>query len=187
MKTTDEPTPGLATAASGAVRDPQTVTPTGEPVRELIAGVVVRSAITHVDDRGEVCEVFDPAWGVSADPLVYVYQAMVRPGKTKGWIVHHQQDDRIFVSLGALRIVLYDAREDSPTQGRINEIFLSERNRGLLVIPRGVFHAVQNVGAVDAYFVNVPTRAYAHQAPDKFRLPIDTDQIPFSLSLRAGG
>jgi dTDP-4-dehydrorhamnose 3,5-epimerase len=183
----ETPSPATPAAPLGAVRDPQTVTPAGEPVRELIAGVAVRSAVTHVDDRGEICEVFDPAWGVLAEPVVYVYQAMVRPGKAKGWIVHRQQDDRLFVSLGSLRIVLYDAREGSPTQGRVNEIFLSERNRGLVVIPRGVFHAVQNVGGVDAYFVNLPTRPYVHDDPDKFRLPIDTDQIPFSLALRAGG
>jgi len=171
----------------GAVPDEQTVTPAGQPVRDLIAGVQVRSAVTHVDDRGELCEIYDPAWGVLPEPVVYVYQAMVRPGKTKGWILHREQDDRLFVALGFIRIVLYDARAESPTCGRLNEIFLSERNRGLVVIPRGVFHAVQNVGSFDAYYVNMPTRAYNHRAPDKLRLPPDTDQIPFSLTLRAGG
>jgi dTDP-4-dehydrorhamnose 3,5-epimerase len=171
----------------GAIRDPQSVTPAGQLVRELIAGVQVRPAVTQVDDRGELCEVFDPAWGVLPEPLVYVYQAMVRAGKTKGWIVHRQQEDRLFVALGFVRIVLYDARDESPTRGRVNEIFLSERNRGLVVIPRGVFHAVQNIGQVDAYFINLPTCAYNHGDPDKFRLPIDTDQIPFSLAARQGG
>ncbi|HUP23235.1 MAG TPA: dTDP-4-dehydrorhamnose 3,5-epimerase family protein [Thermoanaerobaculia bacterium] len=174
-------------AALGAVRDPQTVTPTGEPVGERIAGVELRAAVTHLDDRGEICEIFDPAWGVHPAPLVYVYQTMVRPGKTKGWVVHQEQDDRMFVSLGTLRIVLYDAREGSPTHGRVNELFVSERNRALLVIPCGVFHAVQNIGATDAYFVNLPTRAYDHGAPDKYRLPIDTSRIPFSLAPREGG
>jgi dTDP-4-dehydrorhamnose 3,5-epimerase len=171
----------------GALADEPTVTPSGQPLTELIAGVVVRSAVTQVDDRGELCEIYDPRWGVSEAPLVYVYQSMVRPGVTKGWVVHERQDDRIFVSLGTLRIALYDAREGSPTSGRINELTLSERNRALVVIPRGVFHAVQNVGTVDAYFVNLPTRPYEHGAPDKRRLPIDTDKIPFSLARRPGG
>jgi dTDP-4-dehydrorhamnose 3,5-epimerase len=171
----------------GARADEATVTPAGQPLRELIAGVVVRPAVTQVDDRGELCEVYDPRWGVSEAPLVYVYQSMVRPGATKGWIVHERQDDRIFVSLGTLRIVLYDAREGSPTQGRVNELVFSERNRALVVIPSGVFHAVQNVGTVDAYFVNAPTKPYDHAAPDKRRLPLDTDRIPFSLGRRSGG
>ena len=170
-----------------ATPDRQTVTPSGEPVRELIAGVVLRPAVTHVDDRGELCEIYDPRWGVSDAPLVYLYQAMVRPGMTKGWIVHQLQDDRLWVSLGFLKIVLYDARAGSPTHGLVNEIFVSERNRALLVVPRGVFHAVQNVGQVDAYYVNAPTRAYDHAQPDKLRLPVDTDRIPHSLTRRPGG
>ena len=75
--------------------------------------------------------------------------------------------------------MLYDARPESPTHGRVQEIYLSERNRALMVIPRGVFHAVQNVGTFDAAFVNLPTRPYSHADPDKFRLPHDTDQIPY--------
>jgi dTDP-4-dehydrorhamnose 3,5-epimerase len=167
--------------------DPPTVDADGQPLRRLIAGVVLRPAVTQVDDRGEVCEIYDPRWGISSAPMVFAYQAMVRPGKTKAWIVHDRQDDRIFVSLGTLRIVLYDGRESSPTHGQVDEVFLSERNRGLLIIPQGVWHAVQNVGDVDAYFVNVPTQPYDHANPDKRRLPIDTDLIPVSLAPRAGG
>ena len=47
--------------------------------------------------------------------------------------------------------------------------------------------AVQNVGDVDALFVNLPTRPYRHENPDKYRLPLDTDRIPFRLDERAGG
>jgi dTDP-4-dehydrorhamnose 3,5-epimerase len=118
--------------------------------------------------------------------MVYAYQSMVRPGKVKGWIVHRLQDDRLFVSLGTLRIVLYDARDGSPTQGRINEIFLGERNRAMIIIPRGVYHAVQNVGDTDAYFVNLPTRAYDHANPDKYRLPLDSDLIPYRFDEKLG-
>ena len=170
-----------------AIPDRQTVTPAGEPVRALIAGVAYRPSVTHVDDRGELCEVYDPRWAVSEEPVAYVYQAMVRPGMTKGWVVHDLQDDRLWVNLGFLKIVLYDARENSPTRGTVNELFVSERNRALIVVPRCVFHAVQNVGQVDAYYMNMPTRPYDHERPDKRRLPLDTDKIPYRLDRRAGG
>jgi hypothetical protein len=29
-------------------------------------------ATTHLDERGEVCEIYNPAWGVMDAPLVYV-------------------------------------------------------------------------------------------------------------------
>lgn len=172
---------------SDAVQDPQTVTPEGVRTTQRIAGVIVRPAVTHVDDRGELCEIYNPAWGIHEAPMVYAYQAMVRPHKVKGWIVHHLQDDRVFVNLGTFRFVLYDAREGSPTHGQINEIFLSERNRAMIIIPRGVYHAVQNVGETDAYFINLPTRPYDHGNPDKYRLPLDTDLIPFRFEERLGG
>jgi dTDP-4-dehydrorhamnose 3,5-epimerase len=183
MKTTAETTKRPET---GLVQDRQTVTSDGVRTAPRIAGVVVRPAVTHVDDRGELCEIYNPAWGIHAEPMVYAYQSMVRPHKVKGWIVHRLQDDRLFVGLGTLRIVLYDARDGSPTKGAINEIFLGERNRAMIVIPSGVYHAVQNVGDTDAYFVNLPTRPYDHANPDKYRLPLDTDLSPFRFDEQLG-
>ena len=169
----------IAEPATAPVKDRQTVTSEGVRTAARIAGVVVRPAVTHVDDRGELCEILNPAWGIDDAPMVYAYQSMVRPKKVKGWIVHHLQDDRLFCSLGTLRIVLYDARDGSPTQGMIDEIFVGERSRALVLIPRGVYHAVENVGNVDAYFVNLPTRAYDHENPDKYRLPLVNSVIPY--------
>ncbi len=176
-----------ARPAGTPVKDRQTVTPEGVRTAPRIDGVVVRPAVTHPDDRGELCEIYNPAWGVHPEPLAYVYQTMVRPRKVKGWVVHYLQDDRIFVMLGTLRWVLYDAREGSPTRGLLNQIFLSERNRALLVIPRGVYHAAQNVGDRNAYFVNCPTRPYDHADPDKYRLPLANDLIPFRFEDGLGG
>jgi dTDP-4-dehydrorhamnose 3,5-epimerase len=166
--------------------DPQTVTPEGEAVTPWIAGVKVRPALTHPDERGEVCEIFNPAWGFHDEPMVYAYQICIRPHKVKGWVVHREQDDRLFMSLGTVKIVLYDDRSDSPTYGMINEVCLGERNRALITIPKSVYHAIQNVGDVDAVLINLPTRPYNHAKPDKFRLPLDTDQIPYRFEDRQG-
>jgi dTDP-4-dehydrorhamnose 3,5-epimerase-like enzyme len=73
-----------------AKKDPQTVTPEGKRVDKLIDGVVLREATTHLDERGELCEIYNPAWNLSDDAIVYVYQASVRPGKLKGWILSRQ-------------------------------------------------------------------------------------------------
>ncbi len=143
-------------------------------------------ATTQIDERGEICEIYNPAWGLMDAPLVYVYQAIIRPGKIKGWVYHELQEDRLFVSLGTLKIVLFDMRDDSPTAGMINEVHLSERNRGLLIIPRLVAHAVQNIGNCDALFVNMPTRPFNHSAPDKIRIPLNSEKIPYSFSSGPG-
>ncbi len=160
-------------------KDVQTVTPTGESVAPRINGVQVRLAVTIPDERGEICEMYSPAWGLSDEPLVYVYQVVIRPYQIKGWTVHQLQSDRLFFSSGAAKIVLYDNRADSPTHKMVNEIFLTERNRGLVVIPPGVYHVVQNVGDTEVVFINMPTRPYDHADPDKYRLPLNNDLIPY--------
>lgn len=168
-------------------KDAQTVTPAGQSVQPLIHGVRLRYALTIPDERGTICEMYNPAWDFSDAPLVYVYQTTVRPGKVKGWVVHRKQDDRLFITLGSLKWVLYDDRPDSPTYKKLNVLYLSEQNRGLLLVPSGVYHAVQNVGYTDAVFINMPTRAYDYADPDKYRLPLNTDLIPYRFENRLGG
>lgn len=170
-----------------ATPDRQTVTPQGQTIQKLIEGVRIRQAITHPDDRGDLCEVYNTAWDFDDGPMVYSYFASIRPGKTKGWVKHLLQTDRLFMALGSFRVVLYDDRLDSPTYQKLNVLHFSDRKRGLVRIPPGVFHAVQNVGHEDAHFINLPTRAYNHEQPDKYRLPLDTPLIPFSFDPSLGG
>jgi dTDP-4-dehydrorhamnose 3,5-epimerase len=147
--------------------------------REPIDGVRIREARTIPDDRGSICVAYDPRWGFTEEPMVYCYEVTIRPGAIKGWILHETYDDRLFLAAGAVRWVLFDDRDGSPTQGRLSELFFDEHHRSLLRIPRGVWHAVQNVGADDSRMVNFPTAPYDYENPDKTRLPIDTDRIPY--------
>jgi dTDP-4-dehydrorhamnose 3,5-epimerase len=110
-----------------------------------------------------------------------VYEASIHPGQKKGWVVHFEQDDRLFFSVGSAKIVLYDARTESATHGLVQEAFLGAANRGLVKIPAGVVHAVVNVGPDEVRFVNMPTRPYRHERPDKVRFSQDTDAIPYEL------
>jgi dTDP-4-dehydrorhamnose 3,5-epimerase len=91
------------------------------------------------------------------------------------------QDDRLFVSQGTIRFGLYDDRPESPTHKMLNIFTVSERNRALIVIPRRVYHGLQNVGNTEAVFINMPSRPYNHVDPDKYRLPLKNDLIPFAF------
>lgn len=163
------------------VQDKQTVTPEGESIQPLPAGVRLRDVITQVDERGWVCEMFDPRWGWNEHPLVFVYTFTIRPGMIKGWGLHKKHEDRYFMLFGEMEAVLYDARPDSPTRGLISKIVLSEHRRRLMNIPAGIWHADRNIGAKDVVVVNFPTIQYDYAHPDKFRLPLNTDQIPYKF------
>jgi dTDP-4-dehydrorhamnose 3,5-epimerase len=167
-------------------KDLQTVSSDGRQLAPLIEGVRIRYVITHADARGSLTEVFNPAWGFHESPMVYLYEFTIRPGKAKGWVAHQQQDDRIFLSRGSVKFVLYDDRPPSPTYKMINELVFTEQNRALITYPCGIYHALENIGTVDALLYNLPTRPYNHADPDKYRLPLNNDIIPYRFDVTGG-
>ena len=167
-------------------QDTATVSPDGKPLARLIDGVVIRYATTQIDDRGTLCEILNPAWGFHPAPFTYVYQFSIRPGMVKGWHQHHQHDDRIFLSQGTVKVVLYDPRPESPTFGLVNEICRSDLHRSIMVIPQFVWHAHHNIGQSDALFISMPSRAYEHASPDVYRLPLENDVIPYKFEQKLG-
>jgi dTDP-4-dehydrorhamnose 3,5-epimerase len=68
----------------------------------------------------------------------------------------------------------------------VDVIYRSELRRSLMVIPRRVFHAHVNIGSTEALLMSMPTRGYDHASPDVFRLPIDTDAIPYRIEESMG-
>ena len=167
-------------------QDEQTVTPQGESVSKLPVGVTFYDVRTHVDDRGSVVELYDPRWGWHPEPLVFCYSFTIRPGMIKGWGVHRLHEDRYFILSGEMEVVFFDDRPDSPTQGLVAQVVLSEYRRRLMNIPAGVWHADRNLGSKDVVVVNFPTIQYDHAAPDKYRLPLDNDYIPYKFADRQG-
>ncbi len=168
-------------------RDEKTVSSGGESLQALPHGVSFHDVATHVDERGAVCEMFDLRWDWHPDPVVFSYFFTIRPGWIKGWGLHKEHEDRYFILFGEVEVVLYDARPDSPTHGLVSQIVLSEYKRRLLNIPAGIWHADRNLGDRDAVLVNYPTIPYNHDSPDKYRLPLDTDQIPHKFDNPRGG
>jgi dTDP-4-dehydrorhamnose 3,5-epimerase len=162
-------------------RDRQFIDEKGNELIELIEGVKVFCPPIHIDGRGDVIEAYHPSWGISDEPLLYVYRVSILPGVVKGWIEHHTYSDRSFFSLGNFKIVLYDNRPESPTYGKVNELFAGEKKPAHIVIPPRVFHAIQNIGQSESWFINMPTKLYDFKSPDKYRLPINTSEIPYKF------
>jgi dTDP-4-dehydrorhamnose 3,5-epimerase len=167
-------------------RDVETVSPDGISVKRFIDGVQVRPAVTIPDERGTLTEIINPIWNIGTYPVVYAYQFTILPGRIKGWAVHYETDDLYFVNVGRVKIVLFDDRPDSPTYKAINEFTFTEFNRSIITIPRGVYHANQNIGIVEAMLMNFPSQPYDYDNPDKYRLPLDTDYIPYRFETTLG-
>jgi dTDP-4-dehydrorhamnose 3,5-epimerase len=164
-----------------AKRDVQTVDKSGERVDRPLDGMLFHEVVRHRDDRGSVVELFDPRWGWHPAPLVFAYLFAIRPGIAKGWGLHKEHEDRYFVIAGEMEVVLYDPRPESSTYKKICRVVLSADRPRLMNVPRNVWHADYNFGDTDVVVVNFPTIQYDHTNPDKYRLPLDTDLIPFDF------
>lgn len=88
----------------------------------------------------------------------------------------------MFAYAGTLRIVLYDARTDSDTFGRLNVLHLGGHDRALVSIPWAC-GTRSRTSADEAAFINMPSQPYRHDDPDKVRLPLE-NVIPCRLTRR---
>ncbi len=178
---TPSPSPDL-----GAKKDDALVTSDGQEIVSLPEGVSIHPLATHVDERGSLTELFDPRWGLFEKPLVSSTAVTIRPGKIKGWAYHAEMEDRFCLFAGDAAFVFYDDREESSTRGMTAKVVLSEYRRSIINVPPGIWHAVQNVGTKDVLIINFPTIPYQYEDPDKFRLPVDTDRIPYQFDHPSG-
>jgi len=166
----------------GAQKDSQLVTPQWEMLHEPIEGVHLHE-VRHVPrDHGIITEIFRPEWDPTGLPVAQIYQSRLYPGAIGAWSCHMKNVDRLFINQGNVKLVLFDGRENSPTFRRINEYHVGDARPAMMVIPIGVWHGLQNLGAADALMLNFPTRSYNYEDPDHYRLPFDTPEIPYSWS-----
>lgn len=63
----------------------------------------------------------------------------------------------------------------------LNVFILGRDQPGLLRTPPFVIHGVQNIGREAATFINLPTKAWDANAPDKCRVPENDRRIPFNF------
>ncbi len=176
----------LQRTLAASVKDDQTTNEQRKQIVHLPEGSSLFDSICHRDERGSVTELYDPRWAWHQEPLVFSYLFTIRPGMIKGWGLHKLHEDRYFVVRGEMEVVMYDPRPESSTFGKISKICLSAARPQLLNVPRNVWHADRNLGTEDLMVVNFPTIQYDHNNPDKYRLPLDTDQIPYSFAKNIG-
>ena len=175
------------TEIAGAERVGPTPRPNERAQEVRIDGVVLNQTAIIGDDRGVILELIDARQPYWSDGVPYVYMGTCRPRKAKGWGLHETHTDRYMVLAGEMLLVLFDAREDSPTSGVVQEFFLSRDGLNQLTIPAGVWHAHYNPGESDLIFANAPTVPFQHAGPDKWRLPLDNDVIPYKFKVELLG
>ena len=147
-----------------------------------IDGVWVKDLRVIPDERGRLQEILR-ADDDGFKKFGQVYVSTTYPGVVKAWHLHKVQDDNFCCVRGMVKLVLYDARDDSPTKGTLTEYFVGDHNPKLVRVPAGVHHGWKCVSQEEAIVVNITTEPYNYAAPDEYRAPWDTPDIPYSWDI----
>lgn len=175
-----EETNDLKWLVGDAQKDAQTITARWTPsAMRLIHGVQIREVLNVPKQHGHLTEIFRTDWLDGDTNVDQVFQVVLDPGAVSAWHAHATTIDRLFVSSGLMRIVLYDAREGSPTFGALNEFRFGTIRPALVTVPPRVWHGVQNVAQTTSIVLNLVDRAYDYEDPDHWRVPNGTTEIPF--------
>lgn len=150
---------------------------------DLIHGVKIKNLKAIHDDRGFLMEMLRNDDGIF-EKFGQVYMTGVKYGVAKGFHYHKMQTDHFSCVYGTALVVLYDARENSPTKGVVNEFILgapgSDKGQEILVkIPIGVFHGFTAYECDEARIVNVPTKEYNYKEPDEYRCAWNSDEVAY--------
>ena len=151
----------------------------------MIEGVMIKKLKVIPDERGRLMEILrndDEMFKAFGQ----VYMTTAYPGVVKGWHYHKKQSDNMAVVKGMMKIVLYDGREGSPTNGEVNFFFAGEHNPILIHIPPYVFHGFKCISSEEAIVVNAPTETYNYKEPDEFRVHPHDNNIPYDWNRKDG-
>jgi dTDP-4-dehydrorhamnose 3,5-epimerase len=149
----------------------------------VIDGVNIVPLRQIVDERGKIMHMLK-----ATDPHFVrfgeIYFSCAWPGTVKAWHVHRTMTVNNAVISGRAKLVLFDVREDSATNGELQEIFLGEDNYVLVQIPPGIANGYKAYGDKLVILANCATEP--HEPDEMTRMDPFTPDIPYDWSLRHG-
>jgi dTDP-4-dehydrorhamnose 3,5-epimerase len=149
-----------------------------------IAGVEILPLRRIVDDRGLFMEIYRnsathpgskalASFFAGMDVAQLNFSLVTASDHVKGLHVHLKQSDVWFCPPPSkLKVVLLDARKNSPTSGRTQVVVLGEGRDAWLKIPPGVAHGYRPL-TVPCGLLYVVTRCFDLADPDERRIPWD--------------
>jgi len=151
----------------------------------MIQGIKTKKLKVIPDERGRLMEILRRDDDLF-EKFGQVYVTTTYPGVVKAWHLHTGQTDNIACVQGMIKLAVYDPREDSPTQGEVQQFYLGVHNPILVQIPPSLYHGWMCISPEEALIVNCPSEVYNYDRPDEERLDPHTDAIPYDWRRRDG-
>jgi len=146
----------------------------------MIDGVMVVPLEQIPDERGKVMHMLkctDPHF----EQFGEIYFSVGFPGAVKAWHKHKTMTLNNAVVSGRVKLVLYDARDGSPTKGELMELFIGEDNYCLVKIPPGIINGYKTYGDKPAILANCATEP--HDPDEMIRIDPLNNEIPYDWGL----
>ncbi|MBW3015147.1 dTDP-4-dehydrorhamnose 3,5-epimerase family protein [Candidatus Woesearchaeota archaeon] len=147
----------------------------------MIDGVKIIPLRQIPDERGKIMHMLRNT-DEHFEQFGEIYFSCIYPGVIKGWHIHKKMTLNYAVPHGKIKLVLYDPRENSPTKGEVQEIFLGEGNYALVKIPPFVWNGFKGVGTEMAIVANCSTISHDPDEIDRCD-PLKND-IPYDWELK---
>lgn len=113
-----------------------------------------------------------------------IYFSCGFPEVVKAWHIHKEMTLNNCCIVGMIKLVLYDSRPDSPTNGNLMELFIGEDNYCLVQIPPGVTNGYKAYGSKMAMLANCATMP--HDKEELIYIDPFKNDIPYDWSLKHG-
>ena len=146
----------------------------------MIDGVILRPLRIIPDSRGAIMHMLRsdaPDFAGFGE----VYFSCIEPDAIKAWRKHTRMTMQLCVPSGAVEVVLFDARADSPTKGTVQTVMLSPQateTYALLIIPPGIWNGFRGVGETTSVIANCAS--LPHDPSEAESLPSGDPSIPYT-------
>ena len=149
----------------------------------MIEGVKIVPLRQIVDERGKIMHMMK-ATDSHFTTFGEIYFSSAWPGTVKAWHIHQSMTVNNAVISGRAKLVMYDAREGSPTKGVLQEVFMGEDNYVLVQIPPGIANGYKAYG--DKLVVLANCASEPHDPDEMKRLSPFDENIGYDWSLQHG-
>ena len=135
-------------------------------MKKNISGIKIFKKNIITDDRGKILHMMridDDNFRRFGE----IYFSYVNPSQIKAWHIHKKMTLNYVAAYGKIKLVLYDDREISPTNGMVQEIILSNDNHLLVSIPPMIWMGFQGLDSDVSLLLNIANIVHSPEESDR--------------------
>jgi dTDP-4-dehydrorhamnose 3,5-epimerase len=150
----------------------------------MIDGIKRINVTKRVDERGFFGELFRADNSEISETLVQFNMSYSYPSTIRAWHRHMRGQVDYFLCIhGCLKICAYDDREDSISNGELDEFIVRGDSLQIIRIPGILWHGFKVIGHEPAQLIYGVNNLYEYLNPDEERRPWDDPTlIPRSIN-----